>query len=209
MGKSATIYRAYFDREPTTIDGLFSLQAIQIDGQTLQVEGVRPLFQKLPARSGQRGYTHIDWAAAKSPIPYSNSWPPALDYRLWLEPRNPEMFPSKPNGIGRFWPISNTPGDMALTKNPLGAGMRRDLGLHPDNAFPGSAGCTVLRHDNGVMRANVEALFQKLWEIHQKLRAMGQEEAAIIRKFNRLTPGRFPYWDPTLKVCPYIRLTVL
>lgn len=145
--------KAYFDRNPQNVEGFFTL--VEIEGLE-----VKPLFQRLPARSGQAGYTKTDWVRGKSPIPYGK-------HLLWLSPLDTGKFADY-NGIGEFYPISNREGSkrMIWTEKPSSSflGVRQDIGLHPENKYPGSAGCIVLLVDTPERKQRVTDLFNYLRE---------------------------------------------
>jgi hypothetical protein len=64
--------------------------------------------------------------------------------------------------IGEFYQISNTPLNRRLIKNPKGPEFRQDIGLHPENAYPGSVGCIVLVHETPDETQKVQDLFSLL-----------------------------------------------
>jgi hypothetical protein len=119
-------YRAFYDRVPHSILGKFSIR--HRSGDFLVTQAV--------TRSGQAGHTQTSWVRGKSPIPYG-------EYRLYLHPNNVGMKAGR-TGIGEFYPISNQP-DQATILNPLNKKQKRtEIGLHQENALPGSAGCIVV-----------------------------------------------------------------
>lgn len=145
-------YTAYFDRNPRKIEGYFTIQ--DTDGNKI--------FDRLPAASGQRGYTNTDWVRGKSPIPFGK-------YRLWLQPIGEGTEPGR-SGVGEFYNIS-TGDDKRLIFETLTDGrsvypkrVRQDIGLHADNSFPGSAGCIVLSIDSHPRREEVQRLWSFLKE---------------------------------------------
>ncbi len=140
--------KAYFDRNPRNVEGFFTL--VEIEGLE-----VKPLFQRLPARSGQAGYTKTDWIRGKSPIPYGK-------HLLWLSPLDTGKFADY-NGIGEFYPISNREGAKRVIWGKDGT--RQDIGLHPENKYPGSAGCIVLLVDTPERKQRVIELFEYLREL--------------------------------------------
>ena len=144
-------YRAFFDRDENSINGFF----------TLQDEKGKKLFERLPARSGQNGYTKTNWLRSRSPIPFSK-WI-NKPYRLWLQSVSAGM-DHKANGIGEFWPISNTD-SMREIHGPYEGQGRMDIGIHWENDKPGSAGCIVLVSDTPARREQVKKLFAKLHTI--------------------------------------------
>lgn len=144
------IITAYYDRQPGTVNGFFSLKAY--DPETRKE---RYLFEKLPARSGQQLYADTDNVTAKSPIHGGNHF-------LWIDTHknNGAFFPDAPGAIGQFYSISTSPTNR--TTCTYGSNKRTAVGLHPENAFPGSAGCVVLLHEGAIQQASVIALFSFL-----------------------------------------------
>jgi hypothetical protein len=146
--------RLFYDRRDGTIDGFLTV---------LNTKTGQKLVDKLPARSGQNGYTQTNWVPAKSPIPL---WQPQVTYYLHLnfiaDPLG-QVFPLSPGGIGLFFPISTHPHNPQLIEQ--GANRRWHVGLHPENAYPGSAGCIVLLWDTPSRKRKVEALFQLLLQL--------------------------------------------
>ncbi|MCS6267755.1 MAG: hypothetical protein H2174_09345 [Vampirovibrio sp.] len=144
--------RVFYDRRKGSIDGFLTV----IDATT-----GKKLLDKLPARSGQNGYTETNWVPAKSPIPL---WQPQVNYYLHLTPiENGEVFPKTASGIGLFFPISTHPHNPDLIEQ--GKNRRWHMGLHPENAYPGSAGCIVLLWNTPVRKAKVKALFTLLQDL--------------------------------------------
>ena len=144
--------RVFYDRRKGSIDGFLTV----IDATT-----GKKLLDKLPARSGQNGYTETNWVPAKSPIPH---WQPKVDYYLHLTPiHNGDDFPTQTSGIGLFFPISTHQHNPDLIEQ--GRNRRWHVGLHPENAYPGSAGCIVLLWNTPVRKAKVKALFTLLKEL--------------------------------------------
>lgn len=140
---------AYFDRNHTTIEGLFTLQ---------QIEGgkVVKLFERLPARSGQAGFTNTNWERSKSPIPFG-------EHALWLKPMNVGQWAGR-TGIGEFFHIGTVSDPLVITDGRADH-IRRAVGLHPENSLPGSSGCIVLLADTPGRRAEVTWLFKFLAEL--------------------------------------------
>ena len=142
--------RLFYDRRKGSIEGVLTV---------MDATG-KKLLDKLPARSGQNGYTETNWVPAKSPIPL---WQPQISYYLHLSPvQNGEVFPTKASGIGLFFPISTHPSNPDLIEQ--GKNRRWHVGLHPENAYPGSAGCIVLLWNTPARKRKVEALFSLLAE---------------------------------------------
>lgn len=142
--------RAFYDRQPGTITGAFTLQS-----------GTVKLFDRLPARSGQRGHEGTSWIRGKSPIPFG-------EMRLWLSSLNRGQMAGE-RGIGEFFPISSGDNrrliawrELGEGPAPGGTGERWDVGLHPENALPGSLGCIVLLTDTPQREAQVRRLFTYL-----------------------------------------------
>lgn len=147
--------KAYYDRQPRTIDGFFSLK----DGSDFLVE-------KIWARSGQQACSNTSWDRGQSPIPYSKEVVEPL--KIWLTPyTNGKDF--DPDGIGLFWPISTSQIDRGLIKGWYPGQERRVVGLHPENRFDGSAGCIVLRWDNAANRGKVEKLFKIMQDLRKTM----------------------------------------
>jgi hypothetical protein len=144
-------FDAYFDRSTSGIEGAFTLQQV-LNGKAIK------LFEKLPARSGQRGWTKTDWTTEKSPIPFGH-------YRLWtksLKPGKKANF----DGIGEFFQISN--GDQrGIIQGPNKEQRRVGVGLHRENNKPGSAGCIVLLDNTPALDDEVTRLFKFLRSLPQ------------------------------------------
>lgn len=131
-------WTAYYDRRDKTIEGLFTLKSSNPADEADNLI-------RLPARSGQRGYEGTSWERGKSPIPVGKYW-------LWVgRGKDIGVQPGR-TGIGEFYPISSgddprliiNVGRPMPKKNRL---FRQDIGLHPENALPGSAGCIVILKD--------------------------------------------------------------
>lgn len=128
-------FKAYFDRDVNNVNGLFSI---------VDASGVK-VFNRLPVRSGQAGFTHTSWTSGKSPIPFSKELSAPL--RILLNHPNQEgQWPATPGGIGEFWLITNVPGTDLIRGKEAGH-VRQAIGCHPENAYRGSAGCIVFLHD--------------------------------------------------------------
>lgn len=138
---------AYYDRQKGTVDGFFTLQEVDDHGNIVK------LFNKLPARSGQKGYTETDWVRGKSPIPYGT-------HELHLNSINKREWAGH-SGIGWFFPIAS-PGFQRKIEDPVTKLFRLDIGLHPENDFVGSAGCIVLLANTGPRKNEVLRLFEFL-----------------------------------------------
>lgn len=134
----ADIYTAYFYRMPNTIDAVFTIQKYDPDHPDKQPVKI---FDRLPARSGQYSHRNTSWVRGKSPIPKG-------DFYLWTKPVQPGAYDVHGRAIGQFHPISSSPTNHRLIKHPTDPTLERwDVGAHPENDYPGSAGCTVLLHN--------------------------------------------------------------
>ncbi len=120
-------FTAYFDRQSHTVKGAFTLQSVE-HGE------VDVLFSRLPATSGQAGYTGgglQDWVTGKSPIPMGRHWLSTKKEKLNISP------------VGTpFYPVGSSIGSRVIY-GP-GTKSRTDCGLHLENLFPGTAGCIAL-----------------------------------------------------------------
>lgn len=142
------MFKIYYDRQAGSIEGFLTVQKSV-------GEEVTKLFSRLPARSGQRGWENTSWQRGKSPIPYGS-------HKLLLKPVNPGTWPGK-TGIGEFFPIFTSDHDKRVIFDPKDGSKRRiDVGLHPENAIPGSAGCIVLLTDTPEKKSKVKELFSFL-----------------------------------------------
>lgn len=119
-------FTIFFDRRDGDIEGLFSIR--WEDGSYA--------FEKLQARSGQRGHTHTNWENGLSPIPYGNFF--------LNSPANNIGQRAGATGIGECFPIDNQ-GDRLTIVNPDNHGQRRqEICLHEENKFPGTRGCVAI-----------------------------------------------------------------
>lgn len=143
---------AYFDRSTSGIEGAFTLQRV-VDGK------VEKLFEKLPARSGQRGWTNKEWVRGKSAIPFG-----AL--RLWTKPIKVGK-KADYDGIGEFFNISSG-NNRDIIQGFAPQQVRESIGLHRENDKPGSAGCIVLLDNTPALDAQVTKLFKFLRELPQE-----------------------------------------
>jgi hypothetical protein len=148
---------AYFDRSKDSYQGVFSIQVYNPATRELVKR-----FEKLPARSGLPAYYNIDWKRGHSPIPYS---PKGQPFYLWLDPLKPDKWPGDVDQIGEFYSISSALDNRQIIREVGGTRTRDAIGLHPENGFPGSAGCIVLLHETAEQRAAVAALFRYLREL--------------------------------------------
>lgn len=126
------VIKAFFDRNPKDINGFFTIQKTE-NGKTTK------LIDRVPARSGQGGYTGSSWVRGKSPIPFTSEVG-SVPYRLWLNPLNVGTRAGA-RGIGQFYNISTEENPNVIEMNGK---QRLAIGLHEENALPGSAGCIVI-----------------------------------------------------------------
>lgn len=146
------VVHAYYDRKKDSIEGLF----------TLIVNG-KEVFKQLPARSGQRFYENTNFVSGKSPIPLLGK---KTEYQLVTKAvDNGEVIP-KGGGIGRFYPICTDIANPMVIRFPEGS--RFAIGLHPENRWPGSAGCIVLLVNTPQRERAVRDLFLMLDNLHTK-----------------------------------------
>jgi len=140
--------QAFFKRVSGSIDGVL----------TLNVAGME-VVKRHPCRTGQRSAIGDPWKRGAGPIPLGNLW-------LWLDPidNGPDL-PNTPGGIGRFYNISSGADRRLIVKPGEPGKFRMDIGLHPENAFAGSAGCPVLLHDTPQRRQGVLTLFDALGDL--------------------------------------------
>lgn len=134
--KDLHVATLYFDRSENSINGVVTLKVLhKYTGEIITS------IEKLPARSGQNGYTHSSWTTGKSPIPFG-------DHLLWLDRTKQKGEWATGKGIGEFYPISSDRKDSTKIVNPNNPSLVRNaVGLHPENAYAGSAGCIVLLHE--------------------------------------------------------------
>lgn len=151
-------FKAYFDRKLDSINGLFTIQA--------EHTGIK-LFTRLPARSGQEGYSITSWVRGKSPIPYSND---LGNTELKIHLKCPKQLQHWPSGgeVGEFWPISNSEQDTSTIQGISRDFIRKDIGLHPENQYKGSAGCIVLLWDTPERKASLIKLHNFLMALAGK-----------------------------------------
>lgn len=116
------VHDLYFDRSTTTVDGKLTLHK---DG--------KPVFKQLAARSGQAGHTSTNWETGKSPIPFGRHWLQARYNLLQMAPKNTP-----------FFPIATGKGQRVIWEGGQRNRQRKDIGLHKENQYKGSAGCVVI-----------------------------------------------------------------
>jgi hypothetical protein len=129
----------YFDRDKNRIDGVLTLQII-VNKRAVKV------FDKLPARSGQVGFTEQDWVDGKSPTPFGAMFMKTKSVPLQMEPRNTPFF--------ELCTDTRRPGVITNGRDD-----RVACGLHFENDYPGTAGCVALVIDTRQQLAEAWALF--------------------------------------------------
>lgn len=142
------VYRAFYKRDPKSIDGQFTIQKTT-GNKTFKI------FERIYSRSGQKGYTSTDWVRAKSPVPRRDLW-------LWTHSINVGAKPGK-TGIGEFFFISSDPQNPLIIVDEKTAKNRSAVGLHAENALPGSAGCIVV-----VSQRDFDAIARLLHDLNAK-----------------------------------------
>lgn len=129
MKKPTSVYKIFFDRSKTSIDGVLTLQ----DGEGNKI------IDRIHVRSGVEGYQGTDWVRGHSPIPYGIYW-------LTLESNNKGVKAGE-KGIGEAFPISSNGDGMRIEGNKAGQ-LRTEIMLHEENKRRGSAGCIVVVNKN-------------------------------------------------------------
>lgn len=151
----------FIKRFRNSVDCLFTLHEWE-EGQLIEH------FTRLPARSGQAGYTNTNWFRGKSPIPIGEHW-------LHLSPRQTGQkggaSQETSTGIGEFWPISSDLNQTSIIWGPNGE-IREHIGLHWENRWKGSAGCPVLQWDTPEREARVESVMETLRKKSKTIKAI-------------------------------------
>lgn len=161
----------YYDRKPNSIEGIFTVKTV--DSKTNKI--IKEIT-RIPARSGQSSESNSSWIRGKSPIPWTQESKEAsiqksiLDFpkELWIWLRNIKQFGewAGKNGIGEFRNISSNKTDPTTIQSPNNPKLiRKDIGLHPENGFKGSAGCIVLIADTEEQKQRILVLRQYLEEL--------------------------------------------
>jgi hypothetical protein len=146
----------YFDRNTSTIEGKVTLKILNKETNEVIQEVVR-----LQARSGQNGYTNTSWTTGKSPIPFGK-------HILWLDRTLQKGQWAIGKGIGEFYPISSSTANSDVIVDPANPkNIRRAVGLHPENAYAGSAGCIVLVADTQTKKNDILKLRTELLLLHK------------------------------------------
>lgn len=162
LPKQGYDYTLWYGRNRAGINGVLTLNGHDGKGNTHEV------LTRYPARSGQLGALLTDAIRGKSAIPYfGKGMNPPASYWLWTKCTSKHLFlPKTKAGIGRFYPISTHEGNPR--KTVIGGIIRWDLGLHPDNAYPGSAGCVVGEVDTEAEKQTLAILFNFLDALHNQ-----------------------------------------
>ena len=115
-------------------------------------------FKQLPVRSGQAGYLNAPWTRSVGAIPY-NHQVKTNELYIHLQPVKDSRGDFNNDGIGLFFPISDSKDQVRTIKGADAREVRFDIGLHPENRWVGSAGCIVLLWNTPERKEMVEALF--------------------------------------------------
>ena len=141
----------YLDRTSDTTQGVLTLQRVASDK-------VIKVFERLPVASGQNGYDDPNWENRKSPTPFGSYWLRTKSVPLQMTPRGTP-----------FFPIGSDRKNIRVIKGP-GGKIRTEVGLHLENEFPGTWGCTALLHDTEQRAREAWALMhylESLWPNEQ------------------------------------------
>lgn len=145
----------WIDRHPNGIDCKVTLQEVTADNKVIKH------FDKLPARSGQYGYTDWtkddikgNWTQGKSPTPIGVHWMSTKREPLYISP------------VGTPFYIFSTYQGSRKILGPDGR-IRENAGLHLENNIPGTVGCTALLHDTMERKDRAWALFSYLDKLHK------------------------------------------
>lgn len=122
-------YKAWYDKDK----GLFTIQ---------DDKGV-PVFKRLPVRSGQRGFLNKPWVRSKGAIPTNKQVAGGKLY-LHTTPIKDPKGDFNNNGIGLFFPISDSLDQTLMIRGVNAGELREAIGLHPENRWVGSLGCIVV-----------------------------------------------------------------
>lgn len=143
-----TAHKITFHRDKDNILGLLTLTNVHDGGESI-------IYDSLPARSGQCGYTHTDWIQAKSPIPPGEFWMATQFIPLMEEPKGTP-----------FFEIGSQKGSNTIFEVVNGQGRHRtNVGLHLENNKPGSEGCVVLLWDTLERKNKAFSLFSYLTKL--------------------------------------------
>lgn len=126
-----------------------------------QHKGKSHVFKQLPVRSGQAGYLNAPWTRSRGAIPYNHQVKSGKLY-IHLRPVEDRRGDFNNDGIGLFFPISDSTEQTKTIKGDDAREVRFDIGLHPENRWVGSAGCIVLVWDTKAKKEVAEALLEWL-----------------------------------------------
>lgn len=126
---------AWFARGHNKADGYLTIQDDK--GVPITYQGVT--FKRIPVTSGQAGFYSTDWVSGKSPTPRGK-------WRLWTFCYQRGQNPTGTDKIGQFYPISSGENSQFIYSLD-GKHLRDAVGLHPDNKWKGTIGCTAVRED--------------------------------------------------------------
>jgi hypothetical protein len=119
------------------------------------------VFKQLPVRSGQAGYINAPWVRRLGAIPYNREVKSGKLY-IHLQPVEDPRGDFNNNGIGLFFPISDSTEQTRRIEGEHWSEVRFDIGLHPENKYPGSQGCIVLVWDTKAKKEVVDAFLEWL-----------------------------------------------
>ena len=147
------MYTVYFDRRNNKL--------------SVKADDGRFVFEKIHALCGQAQHQNLSWVTGKSPIPYSSEVEGGKYYLhlKYMNRNGGELISREPGGIGWFIPISNSKHNPWIITGVVSGQKRTYIGLHPENAFKGSAGCPVVQWGTISEQAECRALFHFLAEL--------------------------------------------
>jgi hypothetical protein len=149
--------KAYYDKKK----GLLTFQDDAGYPIVFQHKGKSYKFKQLPVRSGQAGYLNAPWVRSRGAIPY-NAQVKTGELYIHLKPVEDPRGDFNNNGIGLFFPISDSVEQRKTIKGYEVREVRFDMGLHPENKWVGSAGCIVLVWNTKERKEAVDALLEWL-----------------------------------------------
>ena len=149
--------KIYYDKKK----GLLTVQDDAGYPVVFEYKGKPFKFKQLPSRSGQAGYLNAPWTRSRGAIPYNEQVKTGELY-LHLQPVKDPRGDFNNNGIGLFFPISDSKDQVRTIKGHHSLEVRFDIGLHPENKYAGSAGCIVLLWNTPERKEMVDALFSWL-----------------------------------------------
>ncbi len=134
-----------------SFDGELTIAVKDKQGNILEKETIRGI----PCRSGARSFSEKIDIAGKTPIPVGKHY-------IWTQPEvimQKNDFVAEGREIGEFFPIGTQTNRHIIPARGIYKISRFHVGLHPENAFPGSAGCIVVVGTENFKR--VSALLKK------------------------------------------------